>query len=155
MKNSGTEHLSVFIKILVSLVLSTIVPIVLINIFVILAKRFTNIKLNPITGIYMITIPLVIAFVLSLIMYHRYLHVSKSIVIVNRFLAKENIKIIMKEMKWKTMSEDDNVFTFRYPFLKEFRSFKTTVRFRDTEVIIDGPKEYVDKIIEEIQTQEI
>lgn len=144
----GIERLNVFIKILASL----IVPLVLTNIFAVLLKRLFNHKLYQNSDIYIFIITTLIAFIWALVTFKNYLHSSKSIIIVDRLLAKENIKMTMKEMKWKTVEIDENVFTFRSPFYIEFKNFKLSIRFIDTEVIIEGPEHYVDKVIEEYKT---
>jgi hypothetical protein len=38
--------------------------------------------------------------------------------------------------------------TFKYPFFRKFRSFKVTVSFIDTYIVIKGPEVYVDDVIE-------
>jgi hypothetical protein len=144
----GIERLNVFIRILASL----IVPLVLTNIFVVLLKRLYKHQLYQNSDIYIFIITTVIVFLWALVTFKNYLYSSKSIIIADRLLAKENIKMTMKEMKWKTVEIDENVFTFRNPFFREFKNFKLSIRFIDTEVIIEGPEHYVDKVIEEYKT---
>lgn len=144
----GIERLNVFIKILASLIL----PLVLTNIFVVLFKRLFKHQLYQNSDIYIFIITSAIVFLWALVTFKNYLYSSKSIIIADRLLAKENIKMTMKEMKWKTVEIDENVFTFRNPFFREFKNFKLSIRFIDTEVIIEGPEHYVDKVIEEYKT---
>ncbi|MGH4119549.1 hypothetical protein [Clostridium sp.] len=142
------ERLNVFIKILSSF----IVPLVLTNIFVVLLKRLTKHQLYQNSDIFTFIITTVIAFIWVLATFENYLYSSKSIIIADRLLAKENIKLTMKEMKWKAIEIDENVFTFKNPFFREFKNLKLSIRFIDTEAIIEGPEHYVDKVIEEYKT---
>lgn len=144
-------RLCVFIKIFTSF----LVPVGLTNILFVLIKRFTNLKLQQNSDIYIFSFTIFISFIFSLIAFRKYMFNSKSIIIDDRLLAKENIKVIMKKMKWKSVDEDDNIFTFRYPFFREYKSFKITIRFIDTQVIIEGPEIYIDKVIEKIKTQSL
>jgi hypothetical protein len=144
----GIERLNVFIKVFISF----LVPLGLTNIFYVLIKRFTNLKLSQNSDFYFYCFIIVISFIFTLAMFESYLFSSKSIKIDDRLLVKKNIKTVMKKMKWKTVDEDENIFTFKYPFYKEFRSFKITIRFIDTEAIISGPEQYVDKVIGEYTT---
>jgi hypothetical protein len=144
----GIERLNVFSKILSSF----IVPLVLTNIFMVLFRRLIKHQLYQGSDIYTFIITTVFVFIWALVIFKNYLYSSKSIITTDRLLAKENIKMTMKEMKWKTVEIDDNVFTFRNPFFREFKNFKLSIRFIDTEVIIEGPEHYVDKVIEEYKT---
>ncbi|MEK6264880.1 MAG: hypothetical protein N2B06_08960, partial [Clostridium sp.] len=101
----GIERLNVFIKILASL----IVPLVLTNIFVVLFKRLIKHQLYQSSDIYTFIITTVVIFIWALVTFKNYLYSSKSIIIADRLLAKENIKMTMKEMKWKTVEIDENV----------------------------------------------
>lgn len=142
------ERLCIFIKILTSF----IVPLVLTNVLVILFKRFINHKLYQNSDIHVFIITVCITFIWTLVVFENYLYSSKSIIIDDRLLAKENVKTMLKEMKWKAVDIEENVFTFRNPFFREYKSFKLTIRFIDKEVIIDGPELYVDKVIESFKT---
>ena len=144
----GIERLNVFIKILTSFLM----PLVLTNVLIVLYKRFIKHELYQNSDIYTFIITAFVIFIWALVIFKNYLFSSKSIIIADRLLAKQNIKMTMKEMKWKTVEIDENVFIFRNPFFREFKNFKLSIRFIDTEVIIEGPEHYVDKVIEEYKT---
>ncbi|HYE12513.1 MAG TPA: hypothetical protein VEF53_20290 [Patescibacteria group bacterium] len=135
----------------IKLFLTTVIFFPLVEMIMILIKKFLNNMLNTsfAADYRIIDFSYLIPFSLffALIMMSSHVYITKAIRIDDKETELKNMKQVMDRMKWKMKEQTQYTLLFVSPIRLGLFMDEITVTFNDMEIEMNGPREYVEKAI--------
>jgi hypothetical protein len=123
----------------------------LVNILIILVEKLSNTIFNTAFVINYESVSLSnllpFALIFALLMTSSSSYITQGVRIEDKEAELAKIKEVLHKMKWKMKMENKDKLVFKSPFRLGLFMDEITVTFIDEEVQINGPREYVEKVI--------